>query len=91
KRQEAPAAVFVKLSDELLKRFLEGYEKDPQFSRVMEWTKSTQWSSDYRFFRNEDGLLFFKDADYSPRLCVPKNIRPEILIQAHEHPMETAH
>ncbi|KIY61444.1 hypothetical protein CYLTODRAFT_329986, partial [Cylindrobasidium torrendii FP15055 ss-10] len=86
-----PALVHVKMNPELLAKFKKGYETDPQFARVLEWTKSNSWSEDYRFFCSEDGLLFFKDADYIPRLCVPRSMRPEILIEAHEHPLETAH
>ncbi|KIY61608.1 hypothetical protein CYLTODRAFT_327283, partial [Cylindrobasidium torrendii FP15055 ss-10] len=90
RRREVPL-VHIEMGNELLERFREGYNSDPQFTRVLEWTRSKEWSHDYRFFRNEAGLLFFKDADYVPRLCVPRSLRAEILIQAHEHPLESAH
>ncbi|KAL1658253.1 hypothetical protein GGF50DRAFT_41462, partial [Schizophyllum commune] len=44
-----------------------------------------------RYHRTDDGLLFFMDANYHPRLCVPDRLVPRILKIAHEEPMESAH
>jgi hypothetical protein len=72
---------------------VEGYSKDPHFAKI--WndlkTREEQWTPGHRFFRNEDRLMFFRDADYQPRLCVPLNQRRLILKEAHEQAFEGAH
>ena len=44
-----------------------------------------------QIFRDSDGLLYFRDADFKPKLCVPWSKRTEILAEAHESPFKTAH
>jgi len=43
-----------------------------------------QWVPGHCFFKTEDGLMFFRDTDYQPRLCIPSNQRRLILKEAHE-------
>ena len=49
------------------------------------------WTPGHRFFRDLNGLLFFRDADYQPRLCVPVAKRRLLLEEAHEQAYEGAH
>ncbi|KDQ23444.1 hypothetical protein PLEOSDRAFT_1016088, partial [Pleurotus ostreatus PC15] len=44
-----------------------------------------------RFQRSDNGLLYFIDADWRYRLCVPKNKINIILNQIHNSPHEGAH
>ena len=93
KAANPPPNLLVHLGEETLRTWVEGYLKDPQFAKT--WndpkTKVEQWMPGHRFFRNDDGLMFFRDADYQPRLCVPSNQRRLILEEAHEQAFEGAH
>ncbi|GJF00591.1 polyprotein [Phanerochaete sordida] len=53
--------------------------------------RKDSWHPAQRFFKDQDGLLFFRDADFQPRLCVPKSLRNEVLRTFHESPFESAH
>ena len=44
-----------------------------------------------RFFKDEDGMIFFSNEDYQPCLCVPKGQRNFMLREAHKNPLESAH
>jgi hypothetical protein len=44
-----------------------------------------------RFQKGRDGLLYFVDADWATRLCVPRSKVPDILKRIHEPAAETAH
>jgi hypothetical protein len=49
------------------------------------------WRPGRRYYKDQEGLLFFQDADFIPRLCVPKPKVAEILREAHESALEGAH
>ncbi|KAJ7094086.1 hypothetical protein C8R44DRAFT_544592, partial [Mycena epipterygia] len=76
-------------------RFIAEYQKDGSFKKI--WNDETVneglWKPGQRFFKTEDGLLFtiFRDADFQPRLCVLEGLKWEIMTEAHEAPMESAH
>ncbi len=58
--------------------------------------QETEESTDSRslgnkFLQGKDGLLYFLNTDYQPRLCIPWMLRQEILEEAHESPLETVH
>ena len=93
KATNPPPNLLVHLKEETLRAWVEGYSEDPHFVKI--WndpkTRVEQWTPGHRFFRNEDGLMFFRDADYQPRLCVPLNQRKLILEEAHEQAFEGAH
>lgn len=89
-----PPTIFVKLEEESVKRFQEGYESDPSFSD--RWTKAKPeeykpWDPENRFFKDDRGLLFFRDADRVGRLCVPRQEQAKLLKEAHESPTVSAH
>ena len=44
-----------------------------------------------KFYKNEDGLLFFRDADWKACLCVPHSLVKKTLQEHHESAWETAH
>ncbi|KAI5892235.1 uncharacterized protein SCHCODRAFT_02477813, partial [Schizophyllum commune H4-8] len=90
---QRPPALAAHISPEWAKRFKDAYLKEAYWRRRYEEadTVSSAWTAGRRYFRSDDGLLYFLDADYLPRLCVPDSLIDEILIRAHEGPMETAH
>lgn len=83
----------IHLEPEVTKEFLEGYQKDESFKRKWKDTEfpQTKWDPGNRFYKDKDGLLFFRDADYQPRLCVPKSEQSALLKEAHNQPYGGAH
>ncbi|KAL1663507.1 hypothetical protein GGF50DRAFT_35893, partial [Schizophyllum commune] len=90
---ERPPSVLVHLNPQRIKEFVAGYQEDPHLkARYAEAQESDgTWTPGRRFFKDEAGLLYFLDADYLPRLCVPLSKRRQVLEEAHENPIETAH
>jgi hypothetical protein len=73
--------------------WVESYKEDKEFGKIWADPKMVEglWSPGQRFFRNDEGLLFFRDADYQPRLCVPSAKRTLVKEEAHESPLGSAH
>jgi hypothetical protein len=73
--------------------FVKDYAKDPNLKSIWNSREIDKhfWKPGQRFFKNKEGLLFFRDANYQPRLCIPKNRVKEIMEEAHESPAESAH
>lgn len=88
-----PPTVLVEMSEEARNRYTEGYLKDVTFRARWQTDsdKPESWDPANRFFKNDDGLLYFRDADFHARLCVPQSERNSVLRTAHESPYLTAH
>ena len=88
-----PPNVHVHITEELRKEWIEGYLNDPILNKTYGDPASSieKWRQGQRFFRTEDGLLFFRDEDFRPRLCVPQSQRNFVLAEAHENPLESGH
>ncbi|PBK58133.1 hypothetical protein ARMSODRAFT_839291, partial [Armillaria solidipes] len=86
-------AIHIKMNKDLRQAFIDGYSKDKQLGTpYLEATKAEDSkSAGKRFYRDSDGLLFFINVDFQPRLCVPKSLQQFILTESHESPWETAH
>jgi hypothetical protein len=58
----------ISMDEEFKSRFVGAYAKDPAFNRI--WKEESvapgHWRPGQRFFKTEDGLLFFRGADYQP-------------------------
>ena len=93
KASEPPGFIHTQMSEDVRKKWIESYLEDPVLRTVWEDKHSevSAWEPGFRFFKDLDGLLYFRDADYHPRLCVPKALRLEVLTEAHESPFESAH
>ena len=93
KASKPPGYIHTQMSDSVRQQWLQGYLDDPSLCSIWEDKRSEvgAWEPGFRFFKDLDGLLYFRDANYNPRLCVPKSLRREILTEAHESPFETAH
>ena len=88
-----PPNVLVHLEEKTTQEWIKGYAEDPHLARIWMDPNSAvdNWVPGHRFFKNENGLLFFRDADYQPRLCVPLNQRQLIMEEAHEQAYDGAH
>jgi hypothetical protein len=88
-----PPNMHVGMEESFKKSWIEAYQTDPEFKRIWKDAGITEdsWKPGQRFFRSDGGLLFFRNADYHPRLCVPKAMRNSTMAEAHEAPMESAH
>lgn len=88
-----PPTVLVELSKEARDRYLEGYQKDVTFRTRWEENNNApdSWDPANRFLKDDNGLLYFRDADFHARLCVPQSEKNDVLRTAHESPYLTAH
>ena len=88
-----PPSVIIAMDTVEVQSWVEAYRYDAAFKTKYEAAsdEQTDWSASHRYFKDSDGLLYFRDADFKPKLCVPSNKRTEILVDAHESPFETAH
>lgn len=88
-----PPTVLVKMNEEVRKRYIQGYKDDITFRARWENQQNNpdSWDPANRFFRDGDDLLYFRDADFHARLCVPKSERVAVMREAHESPHLTAH
>lgn len=88
-----PPNIHVHMANDMLASWIDSYRKDPYLSKTWDDPKSSteNWVPGHRFFKNDHGLLFFCDADYQPRLCVPKDQRQRLLEETHEQAYEGAH
>lgn len=88
-----PPNIHVNLDEQLIKDFVKGYQMDASFKD--KWKDAPERNKMHdpglRFYKDDTDLLFFRDADYQPRLCVPKIIRNSILNEAHDQPFGGAH
>ena len=93
KANEPPGYIHTQMAETIRQKWVQGYMEDPTLRTLWEDKRSEvgAWEPGFRFFKDLDGLLYFCDADYHPRLCVPKALRLDVLTEAHESPFETAH
>ncbi|KII89480.1 hypothetical protein PLICRDRAFT_66226, partial [Plicaturopsis crispa FD-325 SS-3] len=93
KATNPPPSIHVEMDPAYLTEFVRAYASDTSFR--LRWIDSSKdnsaWHAGRRFFKDNKGLLFFRDADFRPRLCVPASQRMLILKEAHESPLQTAH
>lgn len=88
-----PPSIHVQIDGDLVQQFLLGYQDDFAFKSKWEDPQASDlhWNAGKRYYKDQDGLLFFRDADYQPRLCVPKKLQPFIMKEIHDSPLESAH
>ena len=88
-----PPNILVHLDEETIQEWIKGYAEDPHLAKIWNDPKTAveNWVPGHRFFRDDKGLLFFRDADYQPRLCVPLSQRRLVMEESHEQAFEGAH
>ncbi len=86
-------AIHIMINKKMQWKFEQGYLQDSQFWTIYKETLKAEDSRSLgrKFLRDENSLLFFLNTDFQPRLCVPRSLTQEILTEAHESPLETAH
>ena len=95
KKASAPeeTRLHVYVDKDLIKRFVEGYAADKDFSKALECTRTEDFDErKYRAYRVADNsLLYFKDVDSHLRLCVPSSERRAIVKTVHDEAHKGMH
>ena len=88
-----PPNVHVHMDPDFQKQWIEAYQEDPVLRKIWNNPASAveNWQQSRRFFKSDEGLLFFRDEDFQPRLCIPASKRNLVLSEAHDNALETAH
>ena len=88
-----PRSLSITISSDRLRAFVQGYKEDPSFKYA--WEKAdlegAEVSAAQRFYKSDEGLLTFRDANWVARLCVPRSEVPRLLQETHDNPWESAH
>ena len=90
---ENKAHLLVSLSPEVVNNFSKGYEEDPFFKQYYadEIPNPRAAITPSHFRKGSNGLLYFIDARWETRLCVPRSQIQFVLEWIHEAPHEAAH
>ena len=88
-----PPTINLAMSDAAKQQWKLAYLEDPMFRSIAQNDGSRLDNPDpgRRFIVDQDGMIFFNNEDYQPRLCVPISQRNFVLKEAHENPFESAH
>jgi hypothetical protein len=88
-----PPTVHLSMSEEAKTEWRESYLTDPSFKVIASdpTYSHDKFTPGRRFFVDKDGMIFFSNEDYQPRLCVPTSQRNFVLKEAHDNPLESAH
>jgi hypothetical protein len=87
------AHLLVSMNDSLIKEFARGYSEDPflKAKYVDEIVNPHSVVTPSHFRKDPNGLLYFLDADWNARLCVPRSKVNYVLNWIHDSPFESAH
>ena len=75
-------------------KFLSAYELDEHFLEVLIAIRKDKGSLNppYPQYQvGDNGLLYFTDWNDNLRLCIPKSLQAEIIVEIHDSPVEAAH
>ena len=88
-----PPTLHLAMSEDTKEQWKMAYLDDPMFKQIAKGDeyRYDELQAGRRFFVDNDGMIFFSNENYQPRLCVPKGLRNFILREAHESPLESAH
>ncbi|KDQ27186.1 hypothetical protein PLEOSDRAFT_1043992, partial [Pleurotus ostreatus PC15] len=90
----AKAHPLVALTPQARKDWEAAYARDAFFkdkAPTVEHSDPDRVLTPSRFWRGNNGLLYFVDADWRYRLCIPQEQIPFVLKQIHDSPYESAH
>jgi hypothetical protein len=86
-------SLHVSMNEQEKREWVESYARDPILKS--RWhdkdADAKTWRAGRRYIRDFDGLLYFRDADLIPRLCVPREKIPSVLAEAHNSAYDAAH
>ncbi|EJD51918.1 hypothetical protein AURDEDRAFT_56399, partial [Auricularia subglabra TFB-10046 SS5] len=91
RRRNPPPTLQIAMSAEEKARFVAGYAADSAFMDKGGNSDERSWYGGNRFYKDKDGLLYFRNADFMPRLCVPRSERNALLTRVHASQFEMAH
>lgn len=88
-----PPNVHIHMDPNFQRQWVDAYQDDPVLKKVWNDPASAveNWQQSRRFFKSDEGLLFFRDEDFQPRLCVPVSMRNLVLSEVHNSALETTH
>ena len=88
-----PPTIHLSMSETAKEEWRSSYLKDPAFKAIASDPEFSyeKFRPGRRFFVDKDGMIFFSNEDYQPRLCVPGELRNFVLKEAHENSLESAH
>ena len=83
----------VGIDQDEIRRWKSGYDEDPHFKLVL---KAMKEDKDHdapfpQYHYSDNGLLYFEDSMGNTRMCVPKNLRNEVMSENHDIISESAH
>ncbi|EJD37453.1 hypothetical protein AURDEDRAFT_73257, partial [Auricularia subglabra TFB-10046 SS5] len=91
RKENPPPTLQLFMDSDLKERFAKGYESDQNFQEKGRNSDERSWYAGNRFYWGSDGLLYFRDADFMPRLCVLKSEQAPLLRRTHKSVFELAH
>ena len=86
-------STIVQIETQEIQDWRDAYTRDPHFRQVLE-NKRKEENANLTFqqyHHSEDGLIYFEDSIGNTRLCVPKDLHVEIMMEAHNTVTEAAH
>ena len=91
--EERESELHIYTSDDVVKRFTEGYQKDRTFKALAACSLTEGIDErQYRAYQTgANSLLYFEDTDSRIRLCIPNSEHLEVLKELHDKAHESAH
>ena len=88
-----PPMIHLAMSEDTKVQWKKAYLDNPMFKSI---AKADDYQYDKlepgrQFFMDNNGMIFFSNENYQPRLCVPARLRNFILWEAHENLLKSAH
>ena len=87
-------SIVIGFSDKEYEKWKTAYKKDKHFQEVLKAMSETKdWAKPLfpQYYVRDDGLLMFEDGTTNSRLCVPEELRLEIMKDIHDGVTESAH
>lgn len=85
--------LLLSMNKDIMTKFIEGYQEDPYFQSryANKIPNHAMVITPSHFRKGENGLLYFLDANYNAKLCVPRSQVNYVLKWIHDSPFESAH
>ena len=86
-------STLVQIDKDEVQKWKNAYYKDPHFNLVLQSKRSSKETelTFPQYHLSEEGLVYFEDSIGNTRLCVPKDLRVEVMTEAHDTITEAAH
>jgi len=81
------AETLVKVSPELQQRLKNNYTKEPRWGRILKMLNNNNTlglNAAKLPYELKDGLVYYKDIEKGPRLCIPHSLHGEVFKLAHD-------